>query len=217
MVPRRARFCILVALCTGCAHGASGPAASAAKAVSEPAAPPPGFSPAVVLGVLPNDDGSGHFVLLGNEATGSLLAITVGQTEALAIHLRMQRRRFERPLTHDLLDQIVERLGGHLLKVQVDDLKGDTFVGSIFLEAAGRVHVIDARPSDAIALAVGNRVPIFVSDEVMHKAGITRERLEELQRELEKEEEKKREPEGNAPTPLGAPQPGRNEAPATRI
>ena len=128
----------------------------------------------------------------------------------MAIHLRMERRRFERPLTHDLLDDVIERLGGRLMKVQVDDLKGDTFVGSIFLEAGGRLHVIDARPSDAIALAVGNRIPIYVSDEVMRRAGITREKLEELRRKLE--EEGAGEGEGDEPTRLSAPG-GRRSAP----
>ena len=212
MSARGALLCALSPLFAACAHPEAKPPAppKAPPAPSASEAPPRGFSRAVVIGVMPSQDGDGHFVLLGDEDTGALLAITIGQTEALAIHLRMQRRRFERPLTHDLLDDVIERLGGRLVKVQVDDLKGDTFVGSIFLESSGRLHVLDARPSDAIALAVGSRVPIYVSDEVMRRAGITREKLEELRRKLEEEEG-----EGEGPTRLSVP--GRPTAPPTGI
>jgi bifunctional DNase/RNase len=99
------------------------------------------------------------------------LEIWVGPTEALAIDLRLNRRRFQRPLTHDLLDTIMRELGGKLVKIQVDDLKDNTFVGTVFVKHNQKVIPIDARPSDSIALAIGNRAPIFVAQKVLERAG----------------------------------------------
>jgi hypothetical protein len=101
----------------------------------------------------------------------------VGGTEALSIDLRNESRRFQRPLTHDLLDDVVSKLGGKLVKVHVDSLRSNTFIGRVFLRQEGRSFDVDARPSDAIALAIGNRVPIFVAARVFEEAGM---RLEDL-------------------------------------
>jgi hypothetical protein len=89
----------------------------------------------------------------------------------MAIQLRLERRRFERPLTHDLLDTMIRELGGEVVKVHVDDLKSNTFVATLFIKKGERTLQIDARPSDSIALAVGNRVPVFVSRRVLERAG----------------------------------------------
>jgi bifunctional DNase/RNase len=123
-----------------------------------------------VVGVAPTADGEA--VLLLDEARSVIVPIFVGGTEALSIQLRARKQRYERPLTHDLLDAVMRELGGSLVKVQVDDLKGTTFVGAIFLRVGDRTVEIDARPSDAIALAIGNHVPIFVAKRVIEQAGV---------------------------------------------
>ncbi len=69
----------------------------------------------------------------------------------------------------------MREVGAQLVKVQVDDLKNGTFLGSVFVRASGRVFELDARPSDAIALAIGNRVPIFVACRVIE--GLPRSRV----------------------------------------
>ncbi len=131
--------------------------------------PPAGFVEMTVVGVL--DNKGTHAVVLRDES-GTLLPIWIGDSEAFAIQLRLGRQRFQRPLTHDLLDKIMHELGGVLVKVQVDDLKNNTFLGTIFIQHSGKLLSFDARPSDSIALAVGNQAPIFISRKVLKQAGI---------------------------------------------
>jgi uncharacterized protein len=137
---------------------------------------PDGFLAMEVMGVLPTAEGNAVFLV--DAAHDRVLPIWIGPSEAMAIQLRMDRRRFERPLTHDLLDSLVKELGGQVLKIHVDDLKGSTFVGTVFVRRNGHVHSVDARPSDAIALAVGNRAPIYVAVEVLERAAISRDEIE---------------------------------------
>jgi uncharacterized protein len=138
---------------------------------------PNGFVSMEVMGVLPTSDGNAVFLVdLEHER---VLPIWIGPSEAMAIQLRMERRRFERPLTHDLLDTIVKELGGRVVRVHVDDLRGATFVATLFVRGPDGVMAIDARPSDAIAIAVGNRIPIYVSREVVERAGLGRDDLPE--------------------------------------
>jgi bifunctional DNase/RNase len=123
-----------------------------------------------VLGVTSTDDGPA--VLLGDDSGDLVLPIMVGGTEALSIAMRHAGRARERPLTHDLLEAMLRELGGALVKVQVDELRGTTFIGTAFVRRDGRVVALDARPSDAIALAVGSRVPIFVARPVVDTAAV---------------------------------------------
>src|SRR5262249_44164334 len=123
--------------------------------------------------------GQSDAVLLVDPANDRVVPIFVGGTEALSIRLRAGSQRFQRPLTHDLLDAIVKRMGGEVVKVHVDDLKGNTFVGRVFVWTGERLVDVDARPSDAIALALGNRAPIFVAKRVFDAAGIRKKDLED--------------------------------------
>jgi bifunctional DNase/RNase len=72
-----------------------------------------------------------------------------------------------RPMTHDLLGAVIEAMGGRLRKIVVTDLKEHTFFASLIIERDGEEVTVDARPSDAIALAVANNTPIFVEDHVL--------------------------------------------------
>jgi bifunctional DNase/RNase len=111
-------------------------------------------------------------VILMDEARAVALQIFIGGTEALSIELRYKKRQYPRPLTHDLLDRVMRELGGELVKIHIDDIRDNTFIGAVFVRRGDRIIEVDARPSDAIALALGNRVPIYVSKRVLDQAGV---------------------------------------------
>lgn len=165
------RFLIGLSLVVICGGGVS---AGPAKNTSTPPKPPEGFVQMAVAGVMQTEGGQA-VVLKDERPDGYLLPIWIGDAEAFSIQLRLERKRFQRPLTHDLLDTIMQKLGGKLVKIHVDDLKSNTFVGTVFILQQGTVHAIDARPSDSIALALGNQVPIFVAEKVLERAGVQRE------------------------------------------
>jgi uncharacterized protein len=151
------------------------------NAAPKAGAGPAGFIEMTVAGVM--DTEGGQAVVLQDEKKKTFLPIWIGGTEALSIQLRLERRRYERPLTHDLLDSIVHELGGEIVKVHIDDLKGSTFVATLFVKKAEKTVEIDARPSDSIALALGNRIPIFVSKKVIDRAGSSADRSKESEGE----------------------------------
>mgnify|MGYP001821483123 CR=1 FL=1 len=104
------------------------------------------------------------------------LPIWIGPYEAEAIALRLQNREVARPLTHDLLNNVIAELGGEISHITVTALRNDTFFSLITVSLNGGRLEIDSRPSDAIALAVRANVPIFVDEDVMAEAGIIPER-----------------------------------------
>lgn len=161
----------LLLLAVGC--GASGaapcPPEGAAEEVADPG-PPQGFVPATVMGVLPTPQGNA--LMLRSDAAGRLLPIFIGDAEASVIRMRLAGEEFPRPLTHDLLDRLVDELGGKIVRVLVTKIRGEVFIGTLVVRQGGRLLQIDARPSDAIAIAVGNRTPIFVSTTVLDAAGL---------------------------------------------
>ncbi len=98
------------------------------------------------------------------------LPIWIGPFEADAITIELQGVEVPRPLTHDLLANIIESLGARVTHVVVNDLRNDTFYASIYLDVNGQEVEIDSRPSDAIALAVRVNAPIYVAEHVMEQA-----------------------------------------------
>jgi bifunctional DNase/RNase len=112
-------------------------------------------------------------VVLKEEDLERYLAIWIGPYEADAITIKLQGVEIARPLTHDLLEQTIGRLGGTVSHVVVNDLHDDTFYARVVVDKDGERIELDSRPSDAIALAVRVRSPIFVSESVMERAGIT--------------------------------------------
>jgi bifunctional DNase/RNase len=129
-----------------------------------------------VGGVAPTNEGNA--VVLMDDAEHRGLVLFVGGTEALSIALRLEQRRYERPLTHDLLDSVVRELGGDVVSVRVDRLENDIYFGSLLISKDGRLFELDARPSDALALAIGNSVPVFVAETVLAQAGIDVDRFD---------------------------------------
>lgn len=115
------------------------------------------------------------------QARGEYLPIFVTDDQADAIHRGMENEPFERPLTHDLLAEMVAELGGAFDCVRIDDLQGGTFLAKIELQRydAGKPEPMsfDARPSDAIALAMRADCPIEIESDVLDVAGRTREEL----------------------------------------
>lgn len=111
-------------------------------------------------------------VILKEKESDRYLPIWIGPAEADAIAVRLQDVQVARPLTHDLLRSVIEELGGSIDHILVNDLSNDTFFAKIVLKVDGRSVDIDARPSDAIALAVRAQVPIYADESVLEKAGV---------------------------------------------
>ncbi len=111
-------------------------------------------------------------IILKEKESERYLPIWIGPAEADAIAVRLQEVSVPRPLTHDLLRQVLERLGAEVSHIVVNDLSNDTFYAKILITVNGEQVEIDSRPSDAIALAVRSQVPIYAEDTVLEKAGV---------------------------------------------
>lgn len=109
-------------------------------------------------------------VVLRDQEGERVLPIWVGVFEANAIALQIENVATPRPMTHDLLRNVIFDLNARVTRIVVSDLKENTFYASIYLELGGDVVTVDARPSDAIALALRTQAPIFVEDHVIDAA-----------------------------------------------
>ena len=109
-------------------------------------------------------------IILRDKDGQRVLPIWVGVFEANAIALQMENITTPRPMTHDLLKNVISDLNGQIQKIVVSDLKENTFYALIYLQVNGEPVAIDARPSDAIALALRAQAPIFVEDRVIDHA-----------------------------------------------
>lgn len=128
-----------------------------------------------ILGLSTSPSSGGAYALILREVNGARrLPIIIGAFEAQSIALEMEGIKPPRPLTHDLLKNVMDSLGASLSDVYINDLKDGTFYAKLSLET----QEIDSRPSDAIALAVRYGVPIFVADKVMDEAGFVPENEE---------------------------------------
>lgn len=124
-----------------------------------------------ILGLSSSPSTGGAYALLLKEIYGTRrLPIIIGAFEAQSIALEMEGIKPPRPLTHDLLKNLIENLGASVLEVIIDELKENTFYAKINLEVSSMTNLIDSRPSDAIALAVRVDAPLFVSEEIMKVA-----------------------------------------------
>jgi uncharacterized protein len=112
-------------------------------------------------------------VVLKDAEGSSILPIWVGIYEANAIALEIEKVQTPRPMTHDLLKNVLLGLQVHVNKVVVNELKDDTFYALIWLEREGQRMAIDSRPSDALALALRLDCPIFVEEEVLKHSRVS--------------------------------------------
>lgn len=111
-------------------------------------------------------------VVLKDHSGNQILPIWVGIYEANAIALEIEKVQTPRPMTHDLLRNLLLGLNVHVHKVVVNELRDDTFYALIWMEREGKMMSVDSRPSDALALALRVDCPIFVEDEVLKSSRI---------------------------------------------
>jgi uncharacterized protein len=111
-------------------------------------------------------------VLLKDPDSEALLPIWVGLYEANAIAIEVEKAQMARPMTHDLLKNLVHGLNAQVQRIVVTELKDDTFYAVIWMEQNGETVALDARPSDALALALRADCPIFVDEDVLRAAKV---------------------------------------------
>lgn len=113
---------------------------------------------------------NGFVVLLSDLENKHALPIWIGPFEANAIALKLKDVYSHRPMTHDLIRNILKLFDSEVMKIEVMDLRDNTYYANIHLKAKGKELTIDSRPSDAIAVALGAGAPIFVTEDVLSKA-----------------------------------------------
>jgi len=137
----------------------------------------------VIYGVSFDMVGKQPIVLLKTRDGNKFLPIWIGHPEAAAILMKLQGANTPRPMTHDLMDDMLEKLQVECTRVSVTELRENTFYASIQLRIDGREVEIDSRPSDALALAVRTQAPIFAHEDVIAESAI------EFEHEVEDQED----------------------------
>jgi hypothetical protein len=126
-----------------------------------------------ILGLSTSSSSGGAYALvLGDSDGGRRLPIIIGAFEAQAIALELEKIQPPRPMTHDLLRDLLEQVGGEVVAVVISELRDGTFYARVRFVHDGEERELDSRPSDAVALAVRVDAPIYVSDEVLSEAGL---------------------------------------------
>ena len=141
----------------------------------------------VIYGVSFDMVGKQPIVLLKTVDGNKFLPIWIGHPEAAAILMKLQSATTPRPMTHDLVTDMLEQLGAQVVRITVTELRENTFFAQITVQQDGSEVDIDSRPSDAIALAIRADAPIYAADEVIEESAIEFEGDEINQEELEKE------------------------------
>ncbi len=126
----------------------------------------------VIYGVSFDMVGKQPIVLLKTVESNKFLPIWIGHPEAAAILMKLEGASTPRPMTHDLMAELLSELEVECTRVSVTELRDNTFYASISLRVAGRELEVDSRPSDALALAVRSGAPIFAADEVIAESAI---------------------------------------------
>ena len=126
----------------------------------------------VIYGVSFDLVGKQPIVLLKTADGNKYLPIWIGQPEAAVILIKLQAATTPRPMTHDLLTEILGQLDAHVTRITVTELRENTFYAQITVQMDGSEIEVDSRPSDAIALAIRADAPIFAADEVIEESGI---------------------------------------------
>lgn len=121
-------------------------------------------------------------LLLKDRHSSKAMPIWIGEQEAMSIAIELQGQRFPRPLSHDLMKEILNTLGGNLERAVITSVKESTYYASLVVrDATGTTRDIDARPSDAVALALRTRAPIYIEEAVFEKSAIDSPFVEEEQ------------------------------------
>ena len=140
-----------------------------------------------VMGIVVDPKASNPVVVLVDLSGQKALPIWIGVFEAEAISRGLEDAVTPRPMTHDLMKQILDTFQATLTQVVINDIKGNTFYANLYLNIEGKEIIVDSRPSDAIALAVRVKAPIFIAEsvvEVTKQLGLFASNLLEEQDEL---------------------------------
>ena len=129
-----------------------------------------------IRGLMMDPATSMPIVILKDVASETVMPIWVGIFEANAIAIEIEKVAAPRPMTHDLTRNLIHHLKGQLERVVITELRDDTFFAVLWLRQEDEAVAIDARPSDAIALALRSDCPIFVSEQVMQTAKLNTSR-----------------------------------------
>lgn len=146
---------------------------------------------AVEVAFISIDASSGAPILFLRELAGdpkSVLPIWIGQGEALSIQFQLKGESPPRPMTHDLMKNIIENLGATVESVYVHTMEESTYFGQINMVSNGQTVEIDARPSDSIALALRLGVPIYVAESIVEEIGFPETELKEAERQQARDE-----------------------------
>ena len=153
-----------------------------------------------VGGLVPDQKNPGSYILLLKvPGAARYLPIWIGPAEANAIGMVLRNQVFERPLTHDLLQHVIDGLGATVARVVITTIQDSTFYARIFLERDQEILSVDARPSDSIALAVRVKCPIYLTEELLDSQQAHLVEIEEEPAEMD---------EGPSQGPVGDEAPG---------
>jgi len=119
--------------------------------------------------IIINETSDQQIIVLKERHGQRSFPIVIGIAEIFAIDRRLKGIKPPRPMTHDLLDSVIENLGAKIKKIVIDDLRNHTFYAKIHLSLNGRTVEVDSRPSDAIALGAASNAPIYVADHIFEK------------------------------------------------
>jgi len=125
-----------------------------------------------IRGLMVDPSTNAPIVILKDVAGDAVLPIWVGPVEATAIWLEVEKTSTARPMTHDLLKNLIQGLNAEIERIVVTELRDDTFYAVIWMQQDGEAVALDARPSDAIALALRADCPIYVSEDVLKVAKV---------------------------------------------
>ena len=115
---------------------------------------------------------SGFVLFLSSDEKGPILPVIIGISEAQSITMAINNIEPERPLSHDLFKNILTTFQASVIKIIINDFNNGTFFASIYMSTNDGVQIFDSRPSDAIALAIRYDAPVYVSEQIMHEAGV---------------------------------------------
>jgi bifunctional DNase/RNase len=157
------------------------------------------FKEMTIMGIASDTRNMQPVVILKEKSGERELYIWIGPVEAMALQRAMNKEIFQRPLTHELLRNIMDKTGVVMEHIEIDDLRDHTYYATIYLtHPDSRLLTVDARPSDSLVLATWTGVPIFVSEKVIegmsqeppetakHKVIFTQEDIEQTDEELTK-------------------------------
>lgn len=123
-----------------------------------------------VVGITIDPGTQSPIVILRDLENRNILPIWIGILEANAIAVGLEKVKLPRPMTHDLFKNVMDQLGVSLKKIEITDIKDNTYYAVLHLETGGKILTIDSRPSDALAIAIRLGAPILVHESVIEKA-----------------------------------------------